>query len=158
MKFIEGCDRTGYGAELGKTLFDIIEPFADYAFNKSHAYGYGLVAYQTAYLKAHYPVEYLACLLSSVKSSLEKAAVYIAECRALGIRVLTPDVNRSELNFAALGPGDVPNDVTLPVGSPGAITFGLSAVRNVGDEMPSHSRIPWHSAQVLIMITSLRKK
>ena len=133
VKFIEGCERTGYGPELGKTLFDIIEPFADYAFNKSHAYGYGLVAYQTAYLKAHYPVEYLACLLSSVKSSLEKAAVYIAECRALGIRVLTPDINRSELNFAALGPSDVPPDVALPVGSPGAITFGLSAVRNVGE-------------------------
>jgi DNA polymerase-3 subunit alpha len=133
VKFIEGCERTGYGPELGKTLFDIIEPFADYAFNKSHAYGYGLVAYQTAYLKAHYPVEYLACLLSSVKSSLEKAAVYIAECRALGIRVLTPDINRSELNFAALGSSEVPPEVTLPVGSPGAITFGLSAVRNVGE-------------------------
>src|SRR5258706_1414019 len=64
-KFIAGCDTTGYGAQLGNQLFDIIEPFADYAFNKSHAFGYGLVAYQTAYLKAHYPVEYFACLLSS---------------------------------------------------------------------------------------------
>ena len=80
-KFIAGCEATGYGRDLGTRLFDIIEPFADYAFNKSHAFGYGLVAYQTAYLKAHYPVEYLACLLTSVKSSLEKAAVYIAECR-----------------------------------------------------------------------------
>ena len=133
VKFIDGVDRQGYGRGLGTTLFDIIEPFADYAFGKSHAYGYALVAFQTAYLKAHYPVEYLACLLSSVKSSLEKAAVYIAECRSLGIRVLTPDVNRSVMNFAALGPGDVPRDVTLPVGSPGAITFGLSAVRNVGE-------------------------
>ena len=94
----------GYGRQLGKQLFDIIEPFADYAFNKSHAFGYGLVAYQTAYLKAHYPVEYLACLLTSVKSSLEKAAVYIAECRAMGIRVLTPDINRSVTDFAALAP------------------------------------------------------
>ena len=117
---------------LGTQLFDIIEPFADYAFNKSHAFGYGLVAYQTAYLKAHYPVEYLACLLTSVKSNLEKAAVYIAECRAMGIRVLTPDINRSVTDFAALGPDDVPDGVTLPIGSPGAITFGLSAVRNVG--------------------------
>ena len=83
-KFIEGATRTGYGSALGTELFDIIEPFADYAFGKSHAYGYGLVAFQTAYLKAHHPVEYLACLLTSVKSSLEKAAVYIAECRALG--------------------------------------------------------------------------
>ena len=96
-------------ATLGTQLFDIIEPFADYAFNKSHAFGYGLVAYQTAYLKAHYPVEYLACLLTSVKSSLEKAAVYIAECRAMGIRVLTPDINRSVTDFAALAPADVPD-------------------------------------------------
>src|SRR5262245_20524440 len=103
-KFIDGCERTGYGRPLGTRLFDIIEPFADYAFNKSHAFGYGLVAYQTAYLKAHYPVEYLACLLTSVKSSLEKAAVYIAECRALGIKVLPPDVNRSLTDFAALAP------------------------------------------------------
>ena len=117
---------------LGKQLFDIIEPFADYAFNKSHAFGYGLVAYQTAYLKAHYPVEYLACLLTSVKSSLEKAAVYISECRSMGIRVLTPDINRSVTDFAALAPDEVPDGVVLPIGSPGAITFGLSAVRNVG--------------------------
>jgi DNA polymerase-3 subunit alpha len=132
-KFVAGCERTGYGRELGTRLFDIIEPFADYAFNKSHAYGYGLVAYQTAYLKAHHPVEYLACLLTSVKSSLEKAAVYIAECRALGIRVLPPDINRSVKDFAALAPHEIPDGVTLPVGSPGAITFGLSAVRNVGE-------------------------
>ena len=131
-KFIEAAERTGYGAKLGKRLFDIIEPFADYAFNKSHAFGYGLVAYQTAYLKAHYPVEYLACLLTSVKSNLERAAVYISECRAMGIRVLTPDINRSVTDFAALRPEDVPDGVTLPLGSPGAITFGLSAVRNVG--------------------------
>ena len=85
--------------ELGTQLFDIIEPFADYAFNKSHAYGYGLVAYQTAYLKAHYPVEYLACLLTSVKASLEKAAVYLAECRAMGIKVLVPDVNLSAVRL-----------------------------------------------------------
>ena len=66
-KFVEGCEATGYGSKLGTQLFDIIEPFADYAFNKSHAYGYGLIAYQTAWLKAHYPVEYLAALLTSVK-------------------------------------------------------------------------------------------
>jgi len=132
-KFVEGCERTGYGKALGTKLFNIIEPFADYAFGRSHAFGYALVAFQTAYLKAHYPVEYLACLLSSVKASLERAAVYIAECRSMGIRVLTPDINRSVTNFASLAPHDVPAGVTLPVGSPGAITFGLSAVRNVGE-------------------------
>ena len=85
---------------LGTQLFDIIEPFADYAFNKSHAYGYGLVAYQTAYLKAHYPVEYLAALLTRVKANQDKAAVYLAECRAMGIQVLVPDVNLSESDFS----------------------------------------------------------
>ncbi len=131
-KFVAGCEATGYGSALGTTLFDIIEPFADYAFNKSHAFGYGLVAYQTAYLKAHHPVEYFAALLSSVKGTLERAAVYIAECRAMGIKVLNPDINRSVTDFAAIAPSDVPTGVKLPVGSPGAITFGLSAVRNVG--------------------------
>ncbi|MGI9052372.1 MAG: DNA polymerase III subunit alpha [Ilumatobacteraceae bacterium] len=131
-QFISGAERTGYTRELGTRLFDIIEPFADYAFGKSHAYGYALVAYQTAYLKAHYPVEYLSCLLTSVKGNLDRAAVYISECRSMGIRVLTPDINRSVIDFAALSPDDLPDGVTLPIGSPGAITFGLSAVRNVG--------------------------
>jgi hypothetical protein len=132
-KFVEGCDRTGYGRELGTQLFDIIEPFADYAFNKSHAYGYGLVAYQTAYLKAHYPVEYLACLLTSVKSSLEKAAVYLAECRSMGVKVLNPDINLSQSDFVALDVSAVPAGQAVPAASPGVIPFGLSAVRNVGE-------------------------
>ena len=131
-QFENGCETTGYGAGLGKQLFDIIEKFADYAFNKSHTFGYGLVTYQTAYLKAHFPVEYFACLLTSVKNNLDKAAVYLADCRSTGIRVLPPDINRSVMDFAALRPDRLPPDVELPVGSPGAITFGLSAVRNVG--------------------------
>ncbi|CAN5747573.1 DNA polymerase III subunit alpha [soil metagenome] len=131
-KFIDGVEGSGYERALGTQLFDVIEPFADYAFGKSHAYGYALVAYQTAYLKANHPVEYFACLLTSVKNSLDRAAVYISECRSMGIRVLTPDINRSVIDFAALTPAEVPDGVTLPLGSPGAITFGLSAVRNVG--------------------------
>jgi DNA polymerase III subunit alpha len=131
--FEDGCERTGYGKALGKELFDIIEPFADYAFNKSHAFGYGLVAYQTAYLKAHYPVEYFASLLTSVKSNLDKAAVYLSDARAMSIKVLTPDINRSVTDFAAIDPSQVPGDVVLPAHSPGAITFGLSAIRNVGE-------------------------
>ena len=131
-QFENGCETTGYGAGLGKQLFDIIEKFADYAFNKSHTFGYGLVTYQTAYLKAHFPVEYFACLLTSVKNNLDKAAVYLADCRSTGIRVLPPDINRSVMDFAALRPDRLPPDVELPVGSPGAITFGLSAIRNVG--------------------------
>ena len=131
--FEEGCERQGYGRQLGEQLFDVIAKFADYAFNKSHSYGYGLVTYQTAYLKAHYPVEYLACLLTSVKSNLDKAAVYLSDARGMGVKVLTPDVNRSVMDFAALNPAEVPVDVELPPGSPGAITFGLSAIRNVGE-------------------------
>jgi DNA polymerase III subunit alpha len=133
--FEAGVERTGYGKELGPMLFDIIEKFADYAFNKSHTFGYGLVTYQTAYLKAHYPVEYLACLLTSVKNNLDKAATYLADCRSMGIKVLPPDVNRSMSNFGALSPDEVPPGVSLPIGSPGAITFGLSAVRNVGEAL-----------------------
>ncbi|MEO6652877.1 MAG: DNA polymerase III subunit alpha [Ilumatobacteraceae bacterium] len=131
--FEAGVERTGYGPVLGKELFDIIERFADYAFGKSHSFGYGLVTYQTAYLKAHYPVEYFACLLTSVKSNLDKAATYLSDCRSADIKVLTPDINRSVMNFAALPAGSVPADVSLAIGSPGAITFGLSAVRNVGE-------------------------
>ncbi|HYF46445.1 MAG TPA: DNA polymerase III subunit alpha, partial [Acidimicrobiales bacterium] len=127
-KFVAGCERTGYGVDLGNKLFDIIEPFADYAFNKSHAYGYGFVAYQTAWLKAHYPVEYFAALLTSVKDSQEKAAVYLAECRTMGIEVRVPDINLSVAKFTAVPP---PEDA--PPGTLGSIPFGLSAVRNVGD-------------------------
>jgi DNA polymerase-3 subunit alpha len=120
-KFVAGCVRTGYGAELGQQLFDIIEPFADYAFAKSHAYGYGLVAYQTAWLKAHYPVAYLCALLTSVKDDKDKTAIYLAECRNLGIEVAVPDVNRSAAEFTPRAEG-----------GPG-ILFGLAAVRNVGE-------------------------
>ena len=122
-KFVAGCVTQGYEERLGTQLFDIIEPFADYAFNKSHSYGYGLVAYQTAWLKAHYPVEYLAALLTSVKDDKDKTAVYLGECRAIGIEVLVPDVNTSAAEFTPL------------VGEDGArrIVFGLAAVRNVGE-------------------------
>ncbi len=123
--FVDGCEATGYGRELGEELFDTMEPFADYAFNKSHSYGYGFVSYQTAYLKANYPVEYLACLLTSVKTNLDKAGIYLNECRQLGIKVLVPDVNRSEMDFTSIPDPDG--------GERNAIPFGLSAVRNVGE-------------------------
>jgi DNA polymerase-3 subunit alpha len=122
-KFVAGCTRQGYGEQVGTKLFDVIEPFADYAFNKSHSYGYGYVAYQTAWLKAHYPVEYLAALLTSVKDDKDRTAVYLAECRALGIEVLVPDVNLSASDFVARGD-------TVP--------FGLSAIRNVGAGLVGH--------------------
>jgi DNA-directed DNA polymerase III PolC len=126
-KFELGCEANGYGRELGKQWFDIIEPFADYAFNKSHSYGYGFIAYQIAYLKANYPAEYMSALLTSVKSNLDKAAVYLAECRAMGIPVTVADVNRSLVDFA---PELQRNDAGEIVG--GEIVFGMSAVRGVG--------------------------
>jgi DNA polymerase-3 subunit alpha len=131
-KFVEGCVATGYDQSLGTELFDIIEPFADYAFNKSHAYGYGFIAYQTAWLKAHFPVEYLASLLTSVKDNKDKTAVYLGECRALGIEVLVPDVNRSLAEFSA-DFSDGEGTVGAQGDKPGAVTFGLAAVRNVGE-------------------------
>ncbi|MBM3675800.1 MAG: DNA polymerase III subunit alpha [Actinobacteria bacterium] len=117
-KFVAGCEAQGYGREFGERMFDIIEPFADYSFNKSHSVGYGFVAYQTAYLKANHPKEYLAALLTSVKGDKDRSAVYLNECRQLDIRVLVPDVNESDMDFVVRD---------------GAIRFGLSAVRNVGD-------------------------
>jgi len=126
--FVGGCEATGYGSALGDEMFDIIEQFADYAFNKSHSYGYGFIAYQIAYLKAHYPVEYLAALLTSVRSNLDKAAVYLNECRVLDIEVGVPDINVARSNFEP-----VPDLAAGPDASPGRIVFGLSAVRNVGE-------------------------
>ncbi len=117
-KFVAGTEATGYGSDLGTKLFDIIEPFADYAFNKSHAFAYGMVAYQTAWLKANHPVEYLAALLTSVKDDKDKTAVYLAECRTMGVEVLVPDVNLSISEFGAID---------------GRIPFGMAAIRNVGE-------------------------
>ena len=114
-------------------MFDIIEPFADYSFPKAHAFGYGLIAYQTAYLKANYPVQYLAALLTSVKSNQDKAAVYLNECRLLDIPVLVPDVNDSESDFGAQLTVAGPDARRAGRRRRGAIRFGLSAVRNVGE-------------------------
>lgn len=115
--FAEGMRANGFSAAAIKALWDTVLPFADYAFNKSHAAGYAMVSYWTAYLKANYPAEYMAGLLTSVGDDKDKAAVYLADCRKLGITVLPPDVNESGLNFASVGAD---------------IRYGLGAVRNVG--------------------------
>jgi DNA polymerase-3 subunit alpha len=127
VKFVAGCEEAGYGTDVGQAWFDMIEPFADYAFNKSHSYGYGFIAYQIAYLKANYPAEYMSALLTSVKSNLDKAAIYLAECRAMSIPVTVADINRALIDFAPeLRRGD-------DGGIDGAeIVFGMSAVRGVG--------------------------
>ncbi len=118
--FAEGMRANGFSAGAVKALWDTVLPFADYAFNKSHAAGYGMVSYWTAYLKANYPAEYMAGLLTSVGDDKDKAAVYLADCRKLGITVLPPDVNESDLNFASVGTD---------------IRYGLGAVRNVGNNV-----------------------
>lgn len=115
--FAAGMRANGFSRGAIKALWDTILPFADYAFNKSHAAGYAMVSYWTAYLKANYPAEYMAGLLTSVGDDKDKAAVYLADCRKLGITVLPPDVNESGLNFASVGTD---------------IRYGLGAVRNVG--------------------------
>jgi DNA polymerase III subunit alpha len=121
--FLAGCLANGYDSRVADELFSLIEPFANYGFNASHAYGYALIAYQTAFLKANYPVEYLAALLTSVKANKDQTAVYLNECRQLGIAVLVPDVNESDSEFAVRD---------------GSIRFGMSAVRNVGEGLVVH--------------------
>jgi DNA polymerase-3 subunit alpha len=116
--FVGGCVAQNHSVELGRELFDLISHFAGYGFNKSHAAGYALVAYQTAWLKAHYPAEYMAALLTSVKRDKDRTAVYLNACRAMGVEVLVPNINQSESDFVA-------RDKTVP--------FGLSAIRNVGE-------------------------
>src|SRR5438874_2059804 len=107
----------GYTAEAIKTLWVILVSFSDYAFNKAHSAAYEMIAYWTAYLKANYPAEYMAALLTSVRDDKDKSAIYLAECRRMGIKVLPPCVNSSDANFTPIGTD---------------IRFGLSAVRNVG--------------------------
>jgi DNA polymerase-3 subunit alpha len=115
--FSAGMQERGFSAHAIKTLWDTLLPFSDYAFNKAHSAAYGLVSYWTAYLKANYPAEYMAALLTSTKDDKDKSAIYLNECRRMKIQVLPPDVNESSSDFTPVG-----ND----------IRFGLTAVRNVG--------------------------
>ncbi|MBX3093169.1 MAG: DNA polymerase III subunit alpha [Cryobacterium sp.] len=115
--FSAGMKSNGYSPESISTLWEILVPFSDYAFNKAHSAAYGVISYWTAYLKAHYPAEYMAALLTSVADDKEKSAVYLNECRRMDITVLPPDVNESIGFFTAVGSD---------------IRFGLGAVRNVG--------------------------
>ncbi|WP_341720313.1 DNA polymerase III subunit alpha [Micromonospora sp. FIMYZ51] len=120
--FRDGCRERGYSDEAIQKVWDVLVPFAGYAFNKAHSAAYGLVSYWTAYLKAHYPAEYMAALLTSVGDDKDKMALYLSECRRMGIQVLPPDVNTSAGPFT-------------PVGK--EIRFGLGAIRNVGANVVS---------------------
>jgi DNA polymerase III subunit alpha len=115
--FSEGMRANGYSDPAIAKLWDTLIPFADYAFNKSHSAGYGLVSYWTAYLKARYPAEYMAALLTSVRDDKDKSALYLHECRRMGLKVLPPDVNSSSADFS-------------PVGTD--IRYGMAGIRNVG--------------------------
>ena len=115
--FVQGCINTGYGAELGEQLFNMIESFASYGFNKSHAYAYGYISYQTAYLKANYPVQYMAALCDSVAGDTgSKCAIYLNEAKNMGINIECPNVNKAEVEFAPHG---------------NSIVVGLDAVKHL---------------------------
>lgn len=118
--FLQGMTEHGYSKRATQKLWDILVPFSDYAFNKAHSAAYGVVSYWTAYLKAHYPSEYMAALLTSQRERKDKLALYLGECRRMGVTVLPPDINTSVANFAAVG-----DDVRV----------GLGAVRNVGEKV-----------------------
>lgn len=115
--FMDGAEKQGIDRDIAAREFELIEYFAGYGFNKSHSAAYAVVAYQTAYLKCHYPVEYMAALLTSIMDTSERVSFYINECKRMGISVLTPDVNESHEDFSV---------------SDGRIRFGLAAMKNVG--------------------------
>jgi DNA polymerase-3 subunit alpha len=115
--FREGMRHNGFSDDSIRALWEVLVPFSDYAFNKAHSAAYGMISYWTAYLKAHYPAEYMAALLTSVSDQKDKSAIYLNECRRMGIKVLPPDVNESIATFSAVGDD---------------IRFGLAAIRNVG--------------------------
>ena len=116
--FVAGCSKNGVKETTANTLFDVMVQFAEYCFNKSHSQAYAFLTYQTAYLKTHYPVEYMCALLTSVASEKDKVQGYIAECQQMGIDILPPDVNVSGRDFTADG---------------NSIRFGMGAVRNCGE-------------------------
>ncbi len=119
--FIAGAKKNGFSTEVAAEVFALIEPFAGYAFNKAHSVSYALISYQTAYLKANYPAEYITAFLITNADQSEKVASAVAECRRLGITVLPPDINCSQVTFS------IENDSGTP-----AIRFGLTAIKNVG--------------------------
>ncbi len=118
-KFIQGALEKGHDRQTAEEIFDLIEYFAGYGFNKSHSAAYAIISYQTAYLKAHHPTEYLAACLTSIASDSDKVAKFISECKRLGIQILPPDINESLANFTVVGEGK--------------IRFGLAAIKNVGE-------------------------
>lgn len=128
-EFIDGCVKNGLSDSLARDTFSDMEKFAEYGFNRSHAACYGLIGYQTAYLKANYPVEFMAALLSSNEGDVDKIAIDVQECQKIGIDVLPPDINESFEHFTVVSISDGENDSSDKVGK---IRFGLLTIKNVG--------------------------
>lgn len=132
--FVEGCERLNQiPADKANEIFDLLEKFAGYGFNRSHSAAYAWVSYQTAFLKANYPVEFMAAVMSNEISNTDKISVFVAECDRMGIKILEPDVNKSSLKFAPEAIGDdIPPKVDGTLYH-GAIRYGLAAIKNVGE-------------------------
>jgi len=134
VKFVEGCKKLNdIEPDKANEIFDLLEKFAGYGFNRSHSAAYAWVSYQTAYLKANYPVEFMAAVMSNEISNTDKISIFVTECERMGIRILPPDVNHSSLKFQ---PEALPADAPLRNdGTPyhGAIRYGLAAIKNVGE-------------------------
>jgi DNA polymerase-3 subunit alpha len=134
-KFIEGCVKNGVYKELGEKVYSFIEPFAGYGFNRSHAACYALIGYQTAYLKAHWPVEFMAALLTSDYGDSDRVAIEIEECRNMGIKIMAPDINESFGTFTAVTAGTKENRPVREDEKVDTIRFGLKAIKNVGEHI-----------------------
>jgi DNA polymerase III subunit alpha len=136
-KFIDGCVKNGIYKELAEKVFSFIEPFAGYGFNRSHAACYAMIGYQTAYLKAHWPVEFMAALLSADQHDSDRVAIEIEECRAMGLKVMPPDINESFDSFTVVTAGTKENKTAAADEKVDTIRFGLNAIKNVGDNIVS---------------------
>ncbi|RMD59292.1 DNA polymerase III subunit alpha [Candidatus Parcubacteria bacterium] len=134
-KFIDGCVKNGINRQLAEKIFSFIEPFAGYGFNRSHAACYALIGYQTAYLKAHWPTEFMAALLTADQHNIDKIAVEINECRNMGIEVKQPDINQSFDSFTVVTSGTEVGKIASQNEEPKVIRFGLKAIKNVGDHI-----------------------
>jgi len=134
-KFVEGCVRNGIPSQMAEKIFAFIEPFAGYGFNRSHAACYALIGYQTAYLKAHWPTEFMAALLTADQQNTDRIAIEIEECRHMGIKVMAPDINESFDSFTVVTSGTEKNMAIQSDEAPDTIRFGLKAVKNIGDHI-----------------------
>ncbi|HBA36903.1 TPA: DNA polymerase III subunit alpha [Candidatus Falkowbacteria bacterium] len=134
-KFIEGGVKNGVPKELAEKIFSFIEPFAGYGFNRSHAACYALIGYQTAYLKAHWPVEFMAALLTSDQGDTDRTAIEIEECRNMGLKIMAPDINESFATFTVVTGGTKENRAVGGNEKVNTIRFGLKAIKNVGEHI-----------------------